>query len=199
MVCPLHLCSSQNILSWKVPTRIIISKHLLYRLPLGITWRKILSLVTGILGCCYWLRPSVSPIPPHTSPFAGEFCGYPPAPYLKPMHPSSIWQMMDFQAHQKTASVLGWDYDWLFCKILREDPYLWIHMENIWVELGTDGSVTAEVQNKITKTYSTIIPCTSKWGFIRTQIFLPSLNISGFLMCCKCSFRGVTNGSTAQA
>lgn len=72
MVCPLHLCSSQNVLSWKVPTRIIISKHLLYRLPLGITWRKILSLVTGILGCCYWLRPSVSPIPPHTSPFAGR-------------------------------------------------------------------------------------------------------------------------------
>lgn len=47
--------------------------------------------------------------------------------------------------------------------------------------MGTNGPVIAKVQNKTTETHSKIIPCTTEWDSMRTQIFLLSLNISGIL------------------
>lgn len=71
-------------------------------------------------------------------------------------------------------------------------------MENMlhtWVGLGTNGSVIAKVQNKTTKTYSKIIPCTSEWDSIRTQIFLLCLNISGILSAARVMQMSLSGGN----
>lgn len=126
----------------------------------------------------------VSPIPPHTSLFAGRCFVEAPLPLPSspciPL-PHGKWSRWTSKHIRKQpaywAGTMTAFFVWFWGKALI--------FKHIWrvccILLGTDGCVTAEVQNKTTRTYSTITPCTSEWVFIRTQIFWLSLNISGFL------------------
>ena len=68
------------------------------------------------------------------------------------------------------------------------------------VGLGADGPITAKVQNKTTKTYSKIIPCTSEWDPVRTRTFLLRTSVASSvrLACRKRLAQGVTIGFTGQ-
>lgn len=180
-----HYISANHRIFWvgRVPQRSSLA-NTCYRLvdPLsGITWRKSCPLWQG-----FWVAASdfsIS-IPSHTSLFAGRYFVEAPLPL-----PSSPCIPLPHSKWSRWTS-----------KHIRKQPVYWagtmtayfirfwgkaLIFEHMWkiccILLGTDGSVPAEVENKTTKTYSTIIPCTSKSGFIRTQIFLLSLNVRGFL------------------